>query len=65
MCLEADSSARNPGEILAERLKLGVVNMCHAWCDEPWGLVKVPLEAKQYLSFTHCLVLFGSTPGGM
>lgn len=54
MCLEADSSARNPGEILAERLKPGVVNMCHSWCDEPWGLVKVPLEAKQYLSFTHC-----------
>lgn len=40
LCLEADSSARNPGETLAERLKLGLVNMCHSWCDEPWGLVK-------------------------
>lgn len=33
LCLEAYSSARNPGEVLAERLKLGVVRRCHFWCE--------------------------------
>lgn len=55
LCLEAYSSARSPGEVLAERLKLGIVSMCHFWCDEPWSLVKgIARGQVVYLGVTHC-----------
>lgn len=51
LSLEACSSARNSGEVLAERLGLAVLSMCHFWCDEVWSSVKGRARSQGVLRF--------------